>query len=160
MFCVEMFALLVLVCNITCLQITAYLSWKFPLDILFNYPKFPQQHFFPITYWLVRVAVNESWWREKWEFIFWQTFYFSLAPGGAFENRKILEVFPLDSGRECYVHNTFRRSPGRLLNVLCTYSCISSMIFFSRTYFNNFYSNSTPITVLFFPVIVSKMSCV
>ena len=27
---------------------------------------------------------------------------------------------PVDTGRKLNVHNTFRRRPGRLLNVLCT----------------------------------------
>ena len=29
---------------------------------------------------------------------------------------------PVDTGRELYVHKTLRRRPGRLLNVLCTFS--------------------------------------
>ena len=28
---------------------------------------------------------------------------------------------PVDTGRKLNVHNTFRRRPGRLLNVLCTF---------------------------------------
>ena len=30
--------------------------------------------------------------------------------------------FPIDTGRKLNVHNTFRRHPGRLLNVLCTFN--------------------------------------
>ena len=30
--------------------------------------------------------------------------------------------YPLDTGRKLNVHNTFRRRPGRLLNVLCTFN--------------------------------------
>ena len=32
------------------------------------------------------------------------------------------EGFPVDTGRKLNVHQTFRRRPGRLLNVLCTFS--------------------------------------
>ena len=31
-------------------------------------------------------------------------------------------VFPIDTGRKLNAHKTFRRRPGRLLNVLCTFS--------------------------------------
>ena len=31
-------------------------------------------------------------------------------------------IFPVDTGRKLNVHKTFRRRPGRLLNVLCTFS--------------------------------------
>ena len=31
-------------------------------------------------------------------------------------------INPLDTGRKLNVHKTFRRSPGRLLNVLCTFN--------------------------------------
>ena len=30
--------------------------------------------------------------------------------------------YPVDTGRKLNVHNTFRRRPGRLLNVLCTFN--------------------------------------
>ena len=30
--------------------------------------------------------------------------------------------FPVDTGRKLNVHKTFRRRPGRLLNVLCTFN--------------------------------------
>ena len=30
--------------------------------------------------------------------------------------------FPVDTGRKLNVHKTFRRGPGRLLNVLCTFN--------------------------------------
>ena len=30
--------------------------------------------------------------------------------------------YPLGTGRKLNVHNTFRRRPGRLLNVLCTFN--------------------------------------
>ena len=33
-----------------------------------------------------------------------------------------LTFFPLDTGRKLKVHKTFRRRPGRLLNVLCTFN--------------------------------------
>ena len=29
-------------------------------------------------------------------------------------------IYPVDTGRKLNVHKTFRRRPGRLLNVLCT----------------------------------------
>ena len=32
----------------------------------------------------------------------------------------ILNRYPVDTGRKLNVHKTFRRRPGRLLNVLCT----------------------------------------
>ena len=31
-------------------------------------------------------------------------------------------MFPVDTGRKLNVHKTFRRRPGRLLNVLCTFN--------------------------------------
>ena len=34
----------------------------------------------------------------------------------------VLNQFPVDTGRKSNVHKTFRRSPGRLLNVLCTFN--------------------------------------
>ena len=36
------------------------------------------------------------------------------------EKKKI--IIPLDTGHKLNVHKTFRRRPGRLLNVLCTFS--------------------------------------
>ena len=33
-----------------------------------------------------------------------------------------VKLYPLDTGRKLKVHKTFRRHPGRLLNVLCTFS--------------------------------------
>ena len=43
---------------------------------------------------------------------------------------------PVDTGRKLNVHKTFRRRPGRLLNVLCTFNlrCIGK-------YFHQFTSN-------------------
>ena len=32
------------------------------------------------------------------------------------------EDYPVDTGRKLNVHKTFRRRPGRLLNVLCTFN--------------------------------------
>ena len=32
------------------------------------------------------------------------------------------ESFPVDTGRKLKVHKTFRRRPGRFLNVLCTFN--------------------------------------
>ena len=37
-----------------------------------------------------------------------------------FKNQLVLNRFPIDTGRKLNVHKTFRRRPGRLLNVLCT----------------------------------------
>ena len=38
-------------------------------------------------------------------------------------NAKISKnTIPLDTGRKLNVHKTFRRRPGRLLNVLCTFN--------------------------------------
>ena len=31
-------------------------------------------------------------------------------------------VYPVDTGRKLNVHKTFRKRPGRLLNVLCTFN--------------------------------------
>ena len=31
-------------------------------------------------------------------------------------------TFPVDTGRKLNVHKTFRRRPGRLLNILCTFN--------------------------------------
>ena len=33
-----------------------------------------------------------------------------------------LQADPVDTGRKLNVHKTFRRRPGRLLNVLCTFN--------------------------------------
>ena len=40
-------------------------------------------------------------------------------------------TFPLDTGPKLNVHKTFRRRPGRLLNVLCTFNLrpVSSVFF-------------------------------
>ena len=35
---------------------------------------------------------------------------------------KLMETIPVDTGRKLNVHKTFRRRPGRLLKVLCTFS--------------------------------------
>ena len=35
---------------------------------------------------------------------------------------ELLKLFPVDTGRKLNAHKTFRRRPGRLLNVLCTYN--------------------------------------
>ena len=34
----------------------------------------------------------------------------------------MVHFIPVDTGRKLNVHNTFRRRPGRLLNVVCTFS--------------------------------------
>ena len=34
----------------------------------------------------------------------------------------MLDAHPVDTGRKLNVHKTFRRRPGRLLNVLCTFN--------------------------------------
>ena len=34
----------------------------------------------------------------------------------------IFKHFPVDAGRKLNVHKTFRKRPGRLLNVLCAFS--------------------------------------
>ena len=31
-------------------------------------------------------------------------------------------LYPIDTGRKVNVHNTFRRRPGRILNLLCTFN--------------------------------------
>ena len=35
---------------------------------------------------------------------------------------KLMETIPVDTGRKLNVHKTFRRRPGRLLNVLCMFN--------------------------------------
>ena len=37
-------------------------------------------------------------------------------------NKTDREIDPVDTGRKLNVHKTFRRRPGRLLNVLCTFN--------------------------------------
>ena len=37
-------------------------------------------------------------------------------------NAFLKSAFPVDIGRKLNVHKTFRRRPGRLLNVLCTFN--------------------------------------
>ena len=39
-----------------------------------------------------------------------------------FHYRVLNESFPVDTGRKLNVHKTFRRRPGRLLKVLCTFN--------------------------------------
>ena len=34
----------------------------------------------------------------------------------------LFNIFPVDTGRKLNEHKTFRRRPGRLLNVLCTFN--------------------------------------
>ena len=34
----------------------------------------------------------------------------------------LFKIFPVDTGRKLNEHKTFRRRPGRLLNVLCTFN--------------------------------------
>ena len=46
--------------------------------------------------------------------------YQTLHARGVNRSRKI--VIPVDTGRKLNVHKTFRRRPGRLLNVLCTFN--------------------------------------
>ena len=36
--------------------------------------------------------------------------------------KKLYIKYPVDTGRKLNVHKTFRRHPGHLLNVLCTFS--------------------------------------
>ena len=38
------------------------------------------------------------------------------------DNNHLSKLSPLDTGRKLNVHKTFRRRPGRLLNVLCTFN--------------------------------------
>ena len=40
----------------------------------------------------------------------------------AHQSSESFEIFPVDTGRKLNVHKTFRRRPGRLLNVLCTFN--------------------------------------
>ena len=40
------------------------------------------------------------------------------TPPGPYDNHSF--TYPVDTGRKLNVHKTFRRRPGRLLNVLCT----------------------------------------
>ena len=39
-----------------------------------------------------------------------------------------LEALPVDRGRKLNVHKTFRRRPGRLLNVLCTFNFVLCLL--------------------------------
>ena len=36
--------------------------------------------------------------------------------------RKFMDSYPVDTGPKLNVHKAFRRRPGRLLNVLCTFN--------------------------------------
>ena len=49
------------------------------------------------------------------------SYLFSLSMGDQCFNEKNLG-FPVDTGHNLNVHKTFRRHPGRLLNVLCTFN--------------------------------------
>ena len=44
---------------------------------------------------------------------------------------------PVDAGRKLNVHKTFRRRPGRLLNVLCTFK-LSHCVYWEATNANDF----------------------
>ena len=37
-------------------------------------------------------------------------------------NEQMCFIYPVDTGRKLNVHKTFKRRPGRLLNVLCTFN--------------------------------------
>ena len=37
-------------------------------------------------------------------------------------SKTVFGDYPVDTGRKLNVHNTFRRRPGHLLNVLCTFN--------------------------------------
>ena len=50
------------------------------------------------------------------------TIYFSCLNSYGLMLNIISTPFPLDTGRKLNVHQTFRRRPGRLLNVLCTFN--------------------------------------
>ena len=45
-----------------------------------------------------------------------------LKPGNILVNNNHDSNIPVDTGRKLNVHKTFRRRPGRLLNVLCTFN--------------------------------------
>ena len=55
-----------------------------------------------------------------------------------------VDCFPVDTGRKLNLHKTFRRRPGRLLNVLCTFNlhilCLLGFIslHFSLHFLNNY----------------------
>ena len=48
--------------------------------------------------------------------------FFSNLPMNRKSTQKHLGLFPVDTGWKMNVHKTFRSRPGRLLNVLCTFS--------------------------------------
>ena len=54
-------------------------------------------------------------------------FHTTLIPGN----------YPVDTGRKLNVHKAFRRRPGRLLNVLCTFNlpCVSKGLVKLRYFF-------------------------
>ena len=40
----------------------------------------------------------------------------------SYEDVIISDLYPVDTGRILNIHKTFRRRPGRFLNVLCTFN--------------------------------------
>ena len=57
--------------------------------------------------------------------------------------------FPVDTGRKLNVHKTFRRRPGRLLNVLCTFNLrpVSTGLDFLLTSVQNCKSDTISATI-------------
>ena len=45
-----------------------------------------------------------------------------LTQNGLMDMKENFSLFPLDTGNKSNVHKTFRRCPGRLLTVLCTFN--------------------------------------
>ena len=54
--------------------------------------------------------------------------------------RKKLDI-PIDTGRKLNAHKTFRRRPGRLLNVLCTFNLRPVSTGYGSSFSLSFYSH-------------------
>ena len=78
--------------------------------------------------------------------------------------RKVYKsVFPVDTGRKLNVHKTFRRRPGRLLNVLCTFnlrlvSTGSLYIFFCNISFYQYFKKCFMLYIVIFRYVLYRGS--
>ena len=77
----------------------------------------------PMKKWKVSILVNSYIWKIYLK-NFWRSDYIFLDIGtlNSQSTYELLVSVPVDTGCKLNVHKTFRRRPGRLLNVLCTFN--------------------------------------
>ena len=82
----------------------------------------------------------------------WTFTYFVFQFSNVFITLRIpCPCFPVDTGRKLNVHKTFRRCPGRLLNVLCTFNLrsVSMGFFIIRVIYNMPVITALPLMLTF-----------